>query len=94
MSVGCILGKSLGISLRSVGQRLVFGSGEEILTAWLRKNARIAWVEHAVPWELERAVISSLDLPLNLLHNMAHPFYLRLKGLRKAYRRSALSASG
>ncbi len=40
----------------------------------LSHNARVVWVRHAQPWELEERLIGELDLPLNLDQNSRNPF--------------------
>ncbi|MGH9521367.1 MAG: GIY-YIG nuclease family protein [Terriglobales bacterium] len=90
-SLGCLLSDQLGISLQRVRGRLHFREGEEKLSEWLRDHARIAWVGHPTPWEIESAVITHLDAPLNLAHNAQHRFHPVLKGLRKELAAVALA---
>jgi hypothetical protein len=61
-----------------------FASGEKSLSAWMACNASVAWLEHPEPWLLEREAIDRLDLPLNLQHNIHHPFGPILRQIRKA----------
>jgi hypothetical protein len=69
---------------------MTFGrDGEAALNAWLANNARVCWFPCEQPWLVEAAVIGSVDLPLNLDQNRAHPFHARLTGVRSAARRRA-----
>ena len=94
LSLGCLLSSELGIALRRVGTRLHFGPGEAELTAWLGESASVCWVEHVAPWTVEAEAISSLDLPLNLQHNRAHPFAPRLAEMRRVARVAARGDGG
>jgi GIY-YIG catalytic domain len=86
LSLGCLLSDRLGIELRTAGRRLHFADGEAVLNDWLEINARVCWVQHPVPWEVEAPLIRELDLPLNLEHNADHPFFGTLRAARKAAR--------
>ena len=88
LTLGCLLAEQLGIQLRRVGSgtRLTFADGEPRLSQWMAENAFACWVAHERPWELEDALVSTLDLPLNLQGNNHHPFHQRLKGMRAAAR--------
>jgi hypothetical protein len=92
LSLGCLLGENLGLVLQYVNDRFHFADGESKLSAWMRRNARVAWVAHPRPWVIESAAIRSLDLPLNLDHNSAHPFYATLQSLRRRCRQAARTA--
>lgn len=84
-SLGCLLAQHLQISLQPVGKkRLTFAAGEDILSAWMEKNAFVTWIEHPFPWELEADLITKLSPPLNLEHNKTHPFNAILSAKRKA----------
>jgi hypothetical protein len=50
----------------------------------MAEDAFACWVAHERLWELEDALVSTLDLPLNLQGNNRHPFHQRLKGMRAA----------
>lgn len=88
LTLGCLLAEQLGIQLRRLGSgtRLTFADGEPRLSQWMAENAFACWVAHELPWELEDALVSTLDLPLNLQGNNRHPFHQRLKGMRAAAR--------
>jgi hypothetical protein len=88
LTLGCLLSDVLGIQLRRVGsgRRFTFtNAGEQILDAWIARNARVVWAVIDRPWETERALLTSLVLPLNLQGNK-HPFVPILKQVRKAAR--------
>lgn len=87
LSLGSLLAESLELR-RASGTSKSFGHGERRLSEWMAANAYVTWVEHSEPWLIEPAVIASLDLPLNLAHNPAHPFRAQL-----LHARSQLSAS-
>lgn len=91
LSVGCLVGASLGFRLRRVGSgtRMTFSDGELVLSGWLEKNVSVTWVPHAEPWVVESEAISSLYLPLNLDQNSGHPFHPKLSAARKAARELA-----
>ena len=57
--------------------------GEDKLDEWMAKYARVCWVKHPKPWELEEYLIPKLFLPLNLAGNSNHPFYQTLSGIRR-----------
>ena len=86
------LGVLLGLELRRVGSgtRFTFSSvrgrrGDEAqLDRWMSENAFVCWRACEQPWLVEQRLISSLDLPLNLRDNSAHPFHPVLSTARKA----------
>jgi hypothetical protein len=88
LTLGCLLADQLGLVLRRVGSgtRLTFADGEAALSQWMAENAFVCWVAHERPWELEDALVNTLDLPLNLQGNDRHPFRTNLKGARAAAR--------
>lgn len=89
-TLGCILSQQLGIELRlSPSGRLHFAENESVLSDWMEQNARVTWVEHPAPWEVEGDVVRALNLPLNREHNAAHPFYPNLGEIRRAARQRA-----
>ncbi len=93
LTLGCLVGDSLGIEpvLAGKGSRCSFGAGEAVLSTWIAEHARVCWVEHDRPWELEEDAIATLDLPLNLAGNRGHPFHSILSELRRAGRKRALA---
>jgi hypothetical protein len=56
--------------------------GEQVLSAWMAKNALVSWVVRERPWELEDRLIASVDLPLNLEGNSRNQFHQVLTGAR------------
>lgn len=88
LTLGCLLGDRLGLVLRRVGSgtRLTFADGEPRLSQWMADNAFVCWVADERPWELEDALVMTLDLPLNLQGNDRHPFRASLRGARAAAR--------
>lgn len=90
------LGLVLGLQLRIAGSgRFTFGPDEAALNAWMADHARVTWVETPEPWLAEEHLIATLDLPLNVQQNGAHPYWGELSGMRRAAKaaaRHALSA--
>ncbi|MGY1741162.1 MULTISPECIES: GIY-YIG nuclease family protein [unclassified Blastococcus] len=85
-TLGCLLADELGIQLRRVGSgnRRTFVDGEHDLSAWMAAHARVSFIAHERPWELEDELIKRLDLPLNLegnAHNAFHPELTRVRKL-------------
>jgi len=68
---------------------MTFADGEGALSAWLERNAWVAWVITDKPWELEEQLIRRLPLPLNLDRNRDHPFCPVLTEIRRAVRARA-----
>ena len=91
-SLGCLLGLKFQVTRVSRSKRadkdvLHFGLGvsESVLSDWMEKNARISWIKHDRPWELEGELIRKLALPLNLQDNDQHPFAETLSDLRREH---------
>ena len=82
-TLGSLLAQELG--LRPRNKKLQWDR-EDILSDWMARNAVVVWVEHPAPWVVEREIIRTLDLPLNLNHNTGHPFYAKVKAARKRQR--------
>jgi hypothetical protein len=55
----------------------------------MAKNALVAWVPHRTPWIVERQLIATSSLPLNLDHNEAHPRHGRPSRLRREAKQRA-----
>jgi hypothetical protein len=93
LTLGSLLAEELAIELRLVGSgtRLTFSSGEAQLSDWMRRHARVCWIEHPEPWILEHALITELALPLNLDQNAHSPFRKTLSAIRGAQRSRARS---
>lgn len=91
LSLGALLGKQTGIRLRRIGptERFHFlHPDEQALDAWLAAHGRVVWTPAERPWDLERRLLATLPLPLNLKGN-EHPFVPILSGLRDAARDDA-----
>jgi hypothetical protein len=90
LTLGCLLSRRLGIALRRVGSgdRFTFAAGEALLSEWMGNNAFVAYVPTAVPWSIERTLVTEISLPLNLDMN-PHPFRLILSDIRKKARDEA-----
>jgi hypothetical protein len=97
LTLGCLLAPTLGLELRptSSGRKLTFGKeGETRLTQWMNQHARVTWVEHPEPWDLEHALIAAVPLPLNLDQNRSHAFHTELSRLRREAKRRARGLMG
>ncbi len=73
LTLGCLLAKKLQIELRRVGsgKRMTLGPGETRISEWMAGNAFVTFHVCDRPWELEKALIESVDLPLNLDQKIA-----------------------
>lgn len=93
LTLGCLLEQEIGTVLRRVGTkgRLTFTNpGEQLLDQWMHAHARVAWIEHAAPWEAEHALLASgLALPLNIDGNPNAAYAAPLSALRSAAKRRA-----
>lgn len=84
-TLGVLLAIKSNYPLRRVGtgKRMTFTHhGEQWLDDWMAKNAFVCWAEHATPWVLEKELLNSLALPLNIQEN-PHPFARELMRKRK-----------
>ncbi|HEY0681618.1 MAG TPA: hypothetical protein VGD45_04760 [Steroidobacter sp.] len=88
LTLGCLLAETLGIELRRVGsgRRLTFADGEQRLSEWMDRNARVCWMPVEQPWTIEEQLISKLSLPLNLRSNERHSFHPVLTEIRRDHR--------
>lgn len=90
-TLGCLLQEELGMRLRRTrnsGFRFT-SEGETRLRDWMSKYARVCWVDHPAPWEVEESLINTLSLPLNLAGNGEHPFHRTLSEIRRHSRERA-----
>jgi hypothetical protein len=82
-TLGCLFEKQLGTTLRLVGSgTMTFAAKETTLTAWMTKNAAVAWGEVQAPWRFESQILHQLPLPLNITNNAHHPFCSQLRAVR------------
>ena len=60
-SLGCLLAPALGLELRRYGSgtRLHFGTGEQVLSRWMNRNAFVSWLSTPQPWLLEEEILKS-----------------------------------
>lgn len=92
LTLGVLLLDRLGIDLRRVGsgRRRTFSLGERELSAWMETHARVTVMGHPTPWTLEKELIGTLDLPLNLDSNRNHPFHADLSARRRRAKMTAV----
>ena len=86
-----MLSDTLNIKLRRVGsgRRYTFTNpGEIILDKWMWQHARVACAPFDEPWLVEKTLLSTVPLPLNLQGN-THPFVSTLKSIRRAAKQAA-----
>ena len=95
-TLGVLLTKESDYPLRRVGRgkRMTFTHlGEGWLDDWMESNAFVCWVTHPSPWEIEREIIESVSLPLNIQDNRHHPFSETLSEMRSEAKRFARETS-
>lgn len=85
-SLGALLRTKLKLQADATRRSKSLGEGEPRLSDWMERNAFVTWIEYPCPWAIERQVIGRLDLPLNLAHNRAHPFWMKLTEARSTRR--------
>jgi hypothetical protein len=91
LTLGCLLSETLNIRLRRVGsgRRQTFTNpGEIILDTWMARHARVAWAPVEKPWLVEKMLLSTVPLPMNLQGN-TDPFVSTLKSIRRAAKEAA-----
>ena len=89
LTLEALLEEELDVQLRRVGsgkRMTLTHQGEQRLDDWLENNAKVSWLIHPTPRELEDQMLGSISLPLNLKGNSNHPFHPQLTGLRKKAR--------
>ena len=89
LTLGCLL----GLSLQRDGRSLTFGDGEATLSTWMERNARVSWVVHPRPWEVEHLLVAKFAPPLNI-QGSDHPYVAHLKRIRAESRAGARSIGG
>ena len=85
-SLASLLAERLGLVAAPRGDGKPRLHDESPLNAWMQGNAFVTYVENERPWEIEAAIVQSLDLPLNLEHNASHPMRHSLAVARRALR--------
>jgi len=83
-TLGVLLAAESNFPLRRVGSGIrttLTHSGEQWLDKWMEQNAMVHWVTHEEPWHLEKSLIASIPLPLNIQGN-THTFKLTLSAMR------------
>jgi hypothetical protein len=63
--------------------------GEQWLDEWMEANAFVCWVKHPEPWSLEKELLQTLSVPMNIDQNGDHTFTLKLSEMRKEAKRLA-----
>ena len=94
LTLGALMEPQSDFPLRRVGsgtRMTLTHLGERWLDNWLSENAKVCWVEHSEPWELERELLTALSLPLNLQDNREHPFCGKLSEIRRLAKEAARS---
>nr|WP_198668924.1 hypothetical protein [Homoserinimonas sp. OAct 916] len=91
LTLGSLLNEVLDIGLeQSNSGRLTFSVGENALSEWMAGHSRVCWTQHPAPWLVERALIASVPLPLNLDQNKGSDFHAKLTKARAEQRAWAL----
>ncbi|WP_199521521.1 GIY-YIG nuclease family protein [Jiangella anatolica] len=70
---------------------MTFSDGEQVLSEWIGRHARVCWLPTASPWLLESELIGRLTLPLNLDQNRDGAFRAVLSQARADQRALARS---
>jgi hypothetical protein len=86
-----LLSDTLNIKLRRVGsgRRHTFTNpGEIVLDKWMARHVHVAWTPVEEPWLVEKRLLLTVPLPLNLQGN-AHQFVSALEGIRRAAKQAA-----
>jgi hypothetical protein len=80
---------SLDITCTSAGKLKMPPEHETRLTGWMDEHARVVWVVHPEPWEVEDYLIQgAARLPLNI-RGSSDPFAKELSKLRSQFGRKA-----
>ena len=56
-----------------------------MLSQWMADNALVSWIVHPEPWEIERQIIQSIDVPLNLDGNAMNAYHPTLSAIRRMH---------
>ncbi|WP_091181073.1 GIY-YIG nuclease family protein [Paramicrobacterium humi] len=93
LSLGVLLSDELGLTLGAYGGRLNWGpASEEKLTRWMLGHARISWVIDDAPWVIEKELLASISLALNL-DGRTDGFAMSLSERRQRFRRDARASA-
>ena len=85
LTLGVLLSEQSGFELRRVGsgkRKTLTHLGEQWLDKWMDDNAFVLWVEHEKPWMIEKEILRSFSLPLNIQDNEHHGFSKTLSSIR------------
>ncbi|WP_374619534.1 GIY-YIG nuclease family protein [Devosia sp.] len=80
-----LLGGQLGFGVVRLpsGKLAMSRDDEQRLTGWMTDHARVAWMVHPRPWEIESAlIVGGPRLPLNIRES-ADPFRAELQAMRR-----------
>ncbi len=91
-TLGCLLMEAEGWKFQPVKNstsKIWLGADEAKLTSWMFEHARVSWLTHESPWDVEEMALERLTLPLNVKGNKEHPYAATLKALRKKARQEA-----
>ena len=94
LTLGVLLSPLSDFFLRRVGsgKRKTFTHvGEQWLDNWMEENAFVYWLEHEIPWSIEREVLTKFSLPLNIQDNEHHAFSKTLSSIRVKAKKEANS---
>lgn len=82
LSLGILLADDLGLKLALYAGRAHWGTGEEVLTEWMRLHARVSWVCDPAPWTVEEELLAAANVPLNIDQHLHDPFSRELNQRR------------
>lgn len=82
LSLGILLADDLGLTLALHAGRVHWGTGEAVLTGWMRRHAQVSWVRDPAPWTREEELLAAANLPLNIDQHLHDPFSRELNQRR------------
>ncbi|GAA1730596.1 GIY-YIG nuclease family protein [Brachybacterium phenoliresistens] len=92
-TLGTLLDERLGLVLALNHGRATYGrAGEAALTEWMLENAALTWVENSAPWLVERELLHTETLALNIDGRNDEFVRALADRRREALRRARLSA--
>jgi hypothetical protein len=100
-TLACLLSETLMLQLevartsrkkssKAVTHHFGLKANEQILSKWMDSHAKVSWVAHDRPWDVEQELIQILKPPLNIESNKLHPFYKALCDSRQNHFGAAL----